>query len=160
MCRNLLKLFQASSLLALSLKRRQYCEGLPTPESYVFPPSRTSITTLGRPLELCSAPPGNGGDQTGRTWMPGAAAGGFATNQGASAGAARSTPSRHSAHGKADEGRGGARDALPTGSCFAAGKPPVNAGTRREVTPPFCIASRPTRSDTLTRPEAPHACRL
>ena len=90
--------------------------------------------------------------------MPGAAAGGFATNQGASAGAASSTPSRHAAHGKADEG--GARDALLTGSSFAAGKPPVNAGTRRDVTLPLCTANRPARSDTFTRPEAPHARHL
>ena len=121
-----------------------------------FPSPRICIATLGRPYELCSAPPGNGGDQTRRTRMPGSASG--PTNQDATAGAARSTPPCYSAPGKADEG--GARGAVPTGSRFAGGQRPVNACTRRDVTPPLCTASRPTRSGTLMRPEGPHACRL
>ena len=88
--------------------------------------------------------------------MPGSASG--PTNQGATAGAARSTLPCHSAPGKADEG--GARVAVPTGSRFAGGQRLVNACTRRDVTPPLCTASRPTRSGTLMRPEGPHACRL
>ena len=122
-----------------------------------FPSPRICIATLWRPYEPCSAPPGNGGDwQTRRTRMPGSASG--PTNQGATAGAARSTLPCHSAPGKADEG--GARDAMPTGRRFAGGQRLVNARTRRDVTPPLCTASRPTRSGTLMRPEGPHACRL
>ena len=64
--------------------------------------------------------------------MSGSASGVFATNQGATAGAARSTPPCHSAPGKADAG--GARGAVPTRSRLAVKRllalsTPAHAGT-------------------------------